>query len=62
MTTSELLQVIKSVFAAMIGVQSNENRIKDFKQGSLAAFIIAGLIATVVFIVIIAKVATLAAG
>ncbi|TAN71770.1 MAG: DUF2970 domain-containing protein [Methylobacter sp.] len=50
MSKPTITQVIKSVLAAAIGVQSNENRQKDFEQGSLPAYIIAGLIFTVLFV------------
>ncbi|QWF70848.1 DUF2970 domain-containing protein [Methylomonas paludis] len=62
MTKTNLLQVVKSVISAFIGVQSNSNREHDFKNGSLPAFIIVGLIATLVFILAIAKLASLATG
>ena len=45
-----MLQVILSVFAAAVGVQSKENRERDFANGNPVAFIIAGLIFTVVFV------------
>ncbi|MSR15130.1 MAG: DUF2970 domain-containing protein [Gammaproteobacteria bacterium] len=45
-----ILQVIQSVLAASIGVQSNKNRERDFSRGSAKAFIIAGVIGTVLFI------------
>jgi len=45
-----ILQTIKSVLAAFIGVQSNKNRQIDFEQGSLTTYIIAGLIFTVLFV------------
>ncbi len=45
-----ILQVIQSVLAASIGVQSHKNRERDFKKGSAKAFIIAGLIGTVMFV------------
>jgi hypothetical protein len=45
-----ILQVVQSVLAASIGVQSTKNRERDFKQGSAKAFIIVGLIATMLFI------------
>ncbi len=48
-----ILQVIQSVLAASLGVQSNKNRERDFKQGSAKVFIIAGLIGTVLFILTI---------
>ncbi len=44
------LQVIGSVFAAGLGVQSSKNRERDFKQGRLGVFIAAGLIFTLLFI------------
>ncbi len=44
-------QVISSVFAAGLGVQSSRNRERDFKQGRFGVFIAAGLIFTLLFIV-----------
>jgi len=43
-------QVISSVFAAGLGVQSSKNRERDFKQGRAGIFIAAGLIFTLMFI------------
>ena len=43
-------QVISSVFAAGLGVQSSKNRERDFKQGRLGVFIAAGIIFTLLFI------------
>ncbi|WOJ94143.1 DUF2970 domain-containing protein [Congregibacter variabilis] len=43
-------QVIGSVFAAGLGVQSSKNRERDFKQGRAATFIVAGLLFTALFI------------
>jgi hypothetical protein len=45
-----ITQVIKSVLAAAIGVQSDKNRLKDFEQGSLSTYIIAGVIFTALFV------------
>ena len=45
-----LWQVTKSVLAAGFGVQSNENRERDFKHGKASHFIIIGLVFTLVFI------------
>jgi len=45
-----IIQTIKSILAAFVGVQSDKNRKLDFEQGSLTTFIIAGLIFTVVFV------------
>lgn len=47
---SKTMQVIKSVFAAAVGVQSEENRIRDFQSGSPLPYIIAGVIFTIVFV------------
>jgi hypothetical protein len=43
------LQVIGSVFAAGLGVQSSKNRERDFKQGRIGVFIAAGIIFTLLF-------------
>ncbi|MEQ1557409.1 MAG: DUF2970 domain-containing protein [Methyloglobulus sp.] len=45
-----MLQTVKSVLSAFIGVQSEKNRKLDFEQGSLTTYIVAGLIFTVVFV------------
>lgn len=50
MSKPSLLHVVKSVIAAAVGVQSNKNREVDFQHGSLPAYIVVGLIATVLFI------------
>ena len=43
-------QVVASVFAAGLGVQSSKNRERDFKQGRAGVFIAAGVIFTLLFI------------
>jgi hypothetical protein len=45
-----LLQVVGSVFAAALGVQSSRNRERDFRQGRAGTFIAAGVIFTALFI------------
>lgn len=40
----------KSVASALIGVQSNKNREKDFSQGKLSYFILAGILGVIIFI------------
>ena len=45
-----VLQVVSSVFAAGLGVQSSKNRQRDFKQGRLGVFIAAGIVFTLLFI------------
>lgn len=44
------LQVVASVLAAGLGVQSSKNRERDFKQGRMGVFIAAGIIFTLFFI------------
>lgn len=51
--TPSLLDVLGSVVAAMFGVQSNRNREKDFTHGKPSQYIIIGLLATVVFVLVI---------
>jgi Protein of unknown function (DUF2970) len=47
------LQVVGSVLAAGLGVQSSKNRERDFKQGRLGVFIAAGIVFTLLFIGIV---------
>jgi len=44
------LQVVGSVFAAGLGVQSSKNRERDFKEGSFKVFVITGIVFTLLFI------------
>ena len=48
-----LWQVIKSTLAAAFGVQTEAARQRDFTRGSPAVFIIAGLVFTAVFVVLL---------
>lgn len=50
MSEPTLLQTLKSVLAAFIGVQSDKNRKTDFEQGSLKNYIIGGFIFTILFV------------
>ena len=45
----KLIQVVSSVFAAGLGVQSSKNRERDFKHGNFRVFIIAGIVFTLLF-------------
>ena len=45
-----LHEVIGSVFAAAVGVQSSSNRERDLTRGSAKQFIVIELIATVLFV------------
>lgn len=42
--------VISSVLAAMIGVQSDENRERDFKHGDIGSYIFVGIIVVAIFV------------
>ena len=44
------LQIVSSVIAAGLGVQSSKNRERDFNQGRPGVFIAAGIIFTLLFI------------
>lgn len=46
-------QVIRSVIAAAFGVQSRKNRERDFSHGDPVTFIIAGLVITALFVLIL---------
>lgn len=46
-----IFNVIKSVVAAIFGIQSDENRHRDFKQGNAADYIIVGVIAVIALVV-----------
>ena len=46
-------QVIASVLASLLGVQSNKNRERDFVHGSPGQYITVGLIAVLLFVLII---------
>ncbi len=48
--------IVASTLAAFIGVQSNRNRIRDFKYGNIYSFIVSGLVFTVIFIFCITSV------
>ncbi len=50
------LNIVRSTLAAAIGVQSSKNRERDFTQGSPHAFIAAGIIFTVLFILTVVTV------
>lgn len=45
-----MLQVALSVIAAALGVQTSANRKRDFTQGNPLAFILGGLIFTLLFV------------
>lgn len=45
-----LLGVVKSVVAAMFGVQSDKNRQRDFRQTSMVPYLLVGLVFVVLFV------------
>lgn len=53
MSKPTITQVLKSVLAAFIGVQSGRNSKKAFENGSLSTYVIAGLIFTILFVIAI---------
>ncbi len=48
-----LFDVVKSVLAAAFGVQSEENRERDFKHGKASHFIAVGILFTVIFVLVL---------
>ncbi|WP_440997436.1 DUF2970 domain-containing protein [Arhodomonas sp. SL1] len=53
------LQVMKSVAAAAFGVQSEEARQRDFSHGRAGPFIIAGIIFTAAFVIVLVVIVNL---
>jgi hypothetical protein len=47
---SKLLDLLQSVAGAAIGIQSNKKRERDFSSGHPGRYVIAGLIATAIFV------------
>jgi len=45
--------IIKSALSAMVGIQTTENRERDFKSGKFWHFFIAGFIVTASFIFVV---------
>jgi len=43
------INVLKSVFAAFFGVQSNKNRERDFASGKFWHFLVAGILLLLIF-------------
>ncbi|GEK45951.1 hypothetical protein HPA02_02340 [Bisbaumannia pacifica] len=54
-------QVIKSVLAAFFGVQKERQRRRDFEQGRPGHFILVGLVAAAVLVLLVVLLARLAA-
>ena len=45
-----LASVFRSVAASMFGVQSSRQHEEDFREGSATAYIVVGLLATILFV------------
>ena len=52
-------QIVVSTIAAAFGVQSDKNRQRDFKHGSVMPYIVAGVIFTVAFVLTVVLVVQL---
>ncbi|WP_411728386.1 DUF2970 domain-containing protein [Methyloglobulus sp.] len=50
MSKPTIIQMIRSILAAFIGVQSDKNGQSDFERGSLTTYVIAGLVFTIAFV------------
>lgn len=48
-----LRELFGSIFAAILGVQSERNRERDFTRGSARAYVLAGIVATVLFVLLV---------
>jgi len=57
-----LLQIVGSVLAAGLGVQSSRNRERDFQHGKPVIFILAGLVFTALFIATVFGVVSMVLG
>lgn len=53
MAQPSIFQVLKSVLAAFVGIQSKENRELDFTKGKVSHYIAVGVVVTIFFILII---------
>jgi len=56
------LQIAGSVLAAAFGVQSSRNRERDFSRGKVSHFVVAGVIFTAAFVLIMVVVVNLVLG
>lgn len=56
---TKLLAVIQSTLAAAFGVQSYKKRERDFHEGQASSFIIAGVVFTVLFVLMLLAIAHL---
>ena len=54
------LKIILSILSSFIGIQSNKNRERDFKSNNPLHFIIAGVILTLVLILLVSLLVNIA--
>ena len=59
LTKRSILDVIKSVAASAIGVQSSANRERDFQQDSVVPYVLVGVLFVVLFVLTLAFVVSL---
>jgi len=52
-------KILQSMFAALLGVQSESNRQRDFNFGKPQHFIVAGIVTTIILILLLKTIATL---
>ena len=62
MANPSILHVIKSVFAAFIGIQSKENRELDFTKGKISHYVGVGIAMTILFIVLLVFIVSMVIG
>ncbi|MCC6706206.1 MAG: DUF2970 domain-containing protein [Gammaproteobacteria bacterium] len=48
-----LREVVGSIMAALLGVQSSRNHARDFARGTAKQYIVVGLVATILFVNIV---------
>ena len=48
-----LREVVGSIMAALLGVQSSRNHARDFARGTAGQYIVVGLIATIVLVLLV---------
>jgi hypothetical protein len=53
--------VVKSVLGSLLGVQNNQKRLEDFSSGRPAAYIVTGVVITLLFVLALIVLATFAA-
>lgn len=56
---ASLLQIAKAVFGAFIGVQSEQQRVKDFQSKSALPYIVTALVFALIFIGILMLIVSL---